>query len=98
MSSTCGKDGSKGLNFEKAGGSADEFFESCKQHVLVAKSVVSVTAALCLLRTQSLGAASAEGQAMMTKLAGVCATLNKQVDELKVFEPASKFFSLQSFQ
>ena len=45
--SASGKDGTKGpkgLDFQSAGGSANEFFESCEQYVLVGKAVVSVTA------------------------------------------------------
>ena len=86
------------LNFDGAGQNAADFARNCQQYAIAGKTHVSLVAALCLLRTQSLGAASSEGKELMAKLKDVHAALikHKEATDLS-FCPGSEFFRLRAY-
>eukprot|EP00439_Symbiodinium_sp_Y106_P084656 s872_g26.t1 len=65
---------------------------------LCGKTHVSTVAALCLLRTPNLSAASQEGKELTQKLVGVHKALSSLCDNLKAeIAPGSEYFSLRAF-
>ena len=89
---------SEGVNFKDAGESSQAFAKTCNEVALCGKTHVSTVAALCLLRTPNLSAASQEGKELTQKLVGVHKALSSLCDNLKAeIAPGSEYFSLRAF-